>query len=66
MRALEAERFLSGKVLEEAVLDEAVDLAARCALAASGSTGDRFELVRGLARRAIAEALERARRSAQP
>ena len=66
MRALEAERFLSGKVLEDAVLEEAGDLAARCALAASGSTGDRFELVRGLARRAIAEALERARRSAQP
>lgn len=65
LRALEAERFLSGKVLEYAVLNEAGELTARSALAASGSMGGRFELVGGLARQAIAEALERVRRGAQ-
>jgi carbon-monoxide dehydrogenase medium subunit len=66
MRALEAERFLAGKVLEDAVLQEAGDLAARCALPVDSSARQYFELVKGLTRRAIAEALERVRTSAQP
>ena len=63
-RALEAERFLAGKVLQDAILEEAGDLTARCALPVDSSAGERFELMKGLACRAIAEALERARTSA--
>jgi len=65
VRALEAERFLSGKILEDAVLQEAGDLTARSALPVAGSAEECLELVRGLTRRAIAEALERVRTSAQ-
>jgi CO/xanthine dehydrogenase FAD-binding subunit len=61
MRALEAERFLAGKILEEAALSEAADLTARSAQPVAGSAGERFELVKGLTYRAIAEALARAR-----
>lgn len=64
MRALEAERFLSGKVLEDAVLQEAGDLAARSALPVAGSAGEPLELVKGLTCRAITEALERVRAGA--
>jgi carbon-monoxide dehydrogenase medium subunit len=65
VRALEAERFLSGKILEGAVLQEAGDLTARSALPVAGSAEECLELVRGLTRRAIAEALTRVRTSAQ-
>jgi len=65
MRALEAERFLSGKVLEDAVLQEAADLTARSALPPAGSTQDSLEVVRSLTRRAIRKALERARTTAK-
>jgi carbon-monoxide dehydrogenase medium subunit len=65
LRVLEAERFLSGKVLSEDVLQEAGELTARCALPGAGPTGERFDLVRGLARRAMAEALERVRAGAR-
>ncbi|MFI5338384.1 MAG: FAD binding domain-containing protein [Candidatus Methylomirabilales bacterium] len=66
IRALEAERFLAGKVLEDNVLQEAADLTARCSLPVAGWAGERFDLVRGLTRRAIAEALGRVRTGAQP
>jgi carbon-monoxide dehydrogenase medium subunit len=61
MRALEAERFLSGKLLEEAVLNEAADLTARCAPRVARSAEEGLELVRELTRRAITATLERAR-----
>jgi len=61
MRALEAERFLSGKVLEGAVLQEAWDLTARSAEAIIGSAGGRLDLLKGLTRRAIEVALGRVR-----
>ena len=59
MRALEAERFLAGKVLEGAVLQEAVDLTVRSAEANVGSTGGHLEVLKGLTRHAIEVALER-------
>jgi CO/xanthine dehydrogenase FAD-binding subunit len=62
MRALETERFLSGRRLEGAVLEEAGDLAAHdvgITTEGAGSAGGPVDLVRGLTRRAIARALER-------
>lgn len=66
MRALETERFLSGKVLEESVLREAGGLALRSALPVVGSARGRLELVRHLTCRAIEAALGRARAGAGP
>lgn len=66
VRALEAERFLAGRVLDDAVLQEAGDLTARCVLPADSLAGECFDLVKGLTRRAIAEALGRVRANAQP
>lgn len=65
MRALEAERFLAGKVLKDTILQEAGDLAARCALLVDGSAGESLELMKGLTFRAIAKALQRVRTSTQ-
>ena len=65
-RALEAERFLAGKVLEDAVLQKVGDLVARCVLPVDGSEGESFRMVEGLTRRAITEALSRVRDGAQP
>jgi CO/xanthine dehydrogenase FAD-binding subunit len=65
-RALEAERFLAGKILRDTILQEAGDVMARCALPADDSAGECLELVKGLTRRAIAEALNRVHPSAQP
>jgi carbon-monoxide dehydrogenase medium subunit len=59
MRALEAERFLSGKVVEGAVLQEAVDLTIRSVGASVSSSGGHPDVLRSLARRAIEIALER-------
>jgi carbon-monoxide dehydrogenase medium subunit len=66
IRALAAERFLSGKRLEDPVLQEAGNLAAGGAGPITdvvGGAGDRLELVKGLTRRAIREALERVRQA---
>ncbi len=65
MRALEAERFLAGKRMEEAVLRDAGDLTIRSALPVAGSARERLELVRRLTYRAIEGALQRARAGAQ-
>ena len=65
-RELEAERFLAGKVLEDAVLQKVGDLVARCVLPVDGSVGESFHMVEGLTRRAITEALSRVRNGAQP
>lgn len=64
-RALEAERYLAGKVLKDAILQEAGDLAARCAQPVDASAGESIKLVKGLTFRAIAKALERVRTGAQ-
>jgi len=61
MRALEAERFLSGKVVEGAVLQEAVELTVRSAEAIIGPAGGRLEFLKELTRRAIEVALGRIR-----
>ena len=61
MRALDAERFLSGKSLEDAVLQEAADLAAGAASPIAWPAGDRLDLVKGLTSRALMSALERVR-----
>lgn len=61
MRALEAERFLSGKLLGEAILNEAADLTARCVPRIARSTEEGLGTVRELTRRAITGAQERAR-----
>jgi carbon-monoxide dehydrogenase medium subunit len=61
MRALDAERFLAGKPLEDAILQEAADLAAGSASPIAWPAGDRRELVQGLTRRALGGALERVR-----
>jgi len=61
IRALEAERFLAGKFLEDAVLQKVGNLVARCALPVGGSAGECFDVVEGLTRRAITEALSRIR-----
>lgn len=66
MRALEAERYLAGKVLEDPVLQEAGNLAARCAHPVEGPAAEGFELMKGLTCRTIAEALKRVRKSNQP
>ena len=63
MRALEAERFLSGKPLEEPVVREAADLAGRNLLPNTGPA-DRLALVRDLTHRAISGALARVRMGA--
>lgn len=64
MRSLDAERFLAGKPLEDAVLQEAADLAAGSVSPIVRSAGDRLDLVKGLTRRALVEALERVRTGA--
>ena len=63
LRALEAERFLAGKVLGDAVLQTAGDLVARCALPDDGRMEARFHLMEGLARNAISQALSRVRKN---
>jgi len=63
LRALEAERFLAGKVLGDAVLQKVGNLVAKCALSIDGRMGARFHLVEELARGAISEALGRVRKS---
>ena len=64
MRALDAERFLAGKPLEDAILHEVADLAAGSASPIAWPAGDRPDLVKGLTRRALAGALERVRAGA--
>jgi carbon-monoxide dehydrogenase medium subunit len=59
IRALEAERFLSGKRLENQAVREAAALAAGSAGSVARVADDRLELVKDLARRAIAKSLER-------
>lgn len=59
MRALEAERFLSGKVLDNAVVQEAGELTARSAAPVAGTAGDSLEWIRSLTRGAIEKALAR-------
>lgn len=59
IRALEAERFLSGKRLENQTVREAAALAAGSAGSVARVAHDRLELVKDLARRAIAKSLER-------
>ncbi|HWT78888.1 MAG TPA: FAD binding domain-containing protein, partial [Candidatus Methylomirabilis sp.] len=63
LRVLEAERFLAGKVVGDAVLQKAGNLVARCALPVDGRMGASFHLVEELARGAIGEALGRVRKS---
>jgi len=59
MRALEVERFLSGKSLGDAILNEVEDVALRNAREITGASGGALELVKGLTHRAIREALGR-------
>lgn len=65
-RALEAERFLAGKVLAGPILEEAGDLTARGILPGDGSAEECLKVVKGLTGRAITQALERIRTSAHP
>lgn len=68
-RALEAERFLAGKRLEGPVLDDAGGILARIAHLGStegACTEKQREAVRALTRRAILEALGRARTAVTP
>jgi carbon-monoxide dehydrogenase medium subunit len=69
VRALEAERFLSGKRLDEAVIEAVGDLALRMAGRHTlvGDPGmEHRVLLRGLTRRALLRALERVRSGAVP
>ena len=62
IRAREAEEFLTGKTLEQAILVQAGELAARAANPISdvrGSAAYRIELVKVLTRRTLQKALER-------
>lgn len=61
MRALDAERFLAGKPLVDAVLQEAAVLAAGSASPIAWPARDRLDLVKGLTHRALVGALERVR-----
>jgi len=64
MRALEVERFLSGRLLGDAILNEVGDVAARNARELSGASGGALDLVKELTHRAIREALGRVRGAA--
>ena len=64
MRALEAERFLSGRCLEEAVVREAAALVAGSAGPIARPPADRLEPVKELTHRAIVEAMKRVRTDA--
>lgn len=69
MRAMEAERFLEGKELTEAVLDEAGRIAAeesRVRDSVRGAAWYRREMVRVLVRRMGIKCLERARAAREP
>ncbi len=59
IRALEAERFLSGRCLEDPAVREAAALAAGSAGPVARLAEDRLEQVEDLTRRAIVEALKR-------
>jgi CO/xanthine dehydrogenase FAD-binding subunit len=63
-RALEAERFLAGKVLAGPILEEAGDLAVRGIVPGEGSAEECPKVAKGLTGRAITQALERIRTSA--
>lgn len=65
LRALKAERFLAGKPLESAVLQEAGDLAAQSAGSVTGLTGHRLAVMKDLTCRAILQALARVRTGAR-
>lgn len=65
MRALEVERFLSGKSLGDAILNEVGDVALRNVREISGASGGALDLVKGLAHRAVREALGRVRMTAR-
>lgn len=67
LRALEAERFLAGKRLEDAALREAGEMAARSVRPTSevrGSVEQRFDLIPGLTPLAIMGALKRVQAAA--
>jgi hypothetical protein len=64
MRALEAERFLAGRRLEEAVVREAAALVAGSTGPIARPAADCLEPVKELTHRAIVEALKRVRTDA--